>query len=87
MENQIILATKQLTKKYGDVKAVEQINLNVKKGRIYGFLGRKRLFNFFYSISPTQFLVMDQRHTETHTHTLEVRTQLSLYNLRLRPPS
>ena len=40
MENQIILATKQLTKKYGDVRAVEQINLNVKKGRIYGLLGR-----------------------------------------------
>ncbi len=40
MENQIILATKQLTKKYGDVTAVEQINLNVKKGRIYGLLGR-----------------------------------------------
>ena len=40
MENQIILATKQLTKKYGDVRAVEQLNLNVKKGRIYGLLGR-----------------------------------------------
>lgn len=40
MENQIILATKQLTKKYGDVRAVEKINLNVKKGRIYGLLGR-----------------------------------------------
>ena len=40
MDNQIILATKQLTKKYGDVTAVEQINLNVKKGRIYGLLGR-----------------------------------------------
>jgi len=40
MDNQIILATKQLTKKYGDVTAVEKINLNVKKGRIYGLLGR-----------------------------------------------
>ena len=40
MENQIILATKQLTKKYGGVRAVEKVNLNVKKGRIYGLLGR-----------------------------------------------
>ena len=40
MDNQIVLATKQLTKKYGDVTAVENINLNVKKGRIYGLLGR-----------------------------------------------
>lgn len=40
MENQIILATKQLTKKFGDITAVEEINLNVKKGHIYGLLGR-----------------------------------------------
>lgn len=40
MENQIILRTKQLTKTYGNVMAVEKINLNVKKGRIYGLLGR-----------------------------------------------
>lgn len=40
MSNQIILSTKQLTKKYGDVLAVEKINLNIKKGHIYGLLGR-----------------------------------------------
>lgn len=40
MKKEIILSTKQLTKKYGDVMAVEQINLKVKKGRIYGLLGR-----------------------------------------------
>ncbi len=40
MDDGIILATRQLTKKYGDIPAVENINLNVKKGRIYGLLGR-----------------------------------------------
>lgn len=40
MENQVILATKELTKKYNGVTAVEGINLHVKKGRIYGLLGR-----------------------------------------------
>lgn len=40
MDNQMILSTRQLTKKYGDITAVEKINLNVKKGRIYGLLGR-----------------------------------------------
>lgn len=40
MAEQIILATKQLTKKYGDTLAVEGVNLHVKKGRIYGLLGR-----------------------------------------------
>lgn len=40
MEHQIILATKRLTKKYGDTAVVEEVSLNVKKGRIYGLLGR-----------------------------------------------
>ena len=40
MDNQMILSTRQLTKKYGDITAVEKIKLNVKKGRIYGLLGR-----------------------------------------------
>lgn len=40
MDDGIILATRQLTKKYGDITAVENINLNVRKGRIYGLLGR-----------------------------------------------
>ena len=40
MDDGIILATRQLTKKYGDIPAVEYINLNVRKGRIYGLLGR-----------------------------------------------
>ena len=40
MENQIILRTKGLTKKYGNITAVEKIIINVKRGRIYGLLGR-----------------------------------------------
>lgn len=35
-----IIETKQLTKMYGDQKAVNNVNLHVKKGRIYGLLGR-----------------------------------------------
>lgn len=35
-----IIETKQLTKIYGDQKAVNNVNLHVKKGRIYGLLGR-----------------------------------------------
>ena len=34
-----IIETKNLSKNYGDVKAVSGINLNVRKGEIYGFLG------------------------------------------------
>ncbi|MGL5381558.1 ABC transporter ATP-binding protein [Clostridium sp.] len=34
-----VLEVKQLTKQYKDIFAVNQINMNVKKGKIYGFLG------------------------------------------------
>lgn len=36
----IIIKTKNLTKYYGNLKVVDNINLTVKKGEIYGFLGR-----------------------------------------------
>ncbi|MFU1796588.1 ABC transporter ATP-binding protein [Paenibacillus azoreducens] len=35
-----IIETKQLTKIYRDQKAVNNVNIHVKKGRIYGLLGR-----------------------------------------------
>lgn len=35
-----IIETKQLTKIYGDQKVVNNVNIHVKKGRIYGLLGR-----------------------------------------------
>lgn len=40
MQNEIILSTEELTKKYGNQTAVNQVSLNVKKCRIYGLLGR-----------------------------------------------
>lgn len=36
----IIIKTKNLTKYFGNVKAVENVSLTVRKGEIYGFLGR-----------------------------------------------
>lgn len=38
--NDFVIETKQLTKIYGDQTAVNSVNLHVKKGRIYGLLGR-----------------------------------------------
>ncbi|MGG7060647.1 ATP-binding cassette domain-containing protein, partial [Clostridium tertium] len=38
--NDFIIETKQLTKNYGEQVAVNSVNLHVKKGRIYGLLGR-----------------------------------------------
>ncbi len=35
-----IIKTKNLTKYFGDVKAVDNVSLKVRKGEIYGFLGR-----------------------------------------------
>ncbi|SNS87932.1 bacitracin transport system ATP-binding protein [Anaerovirgula multivorans] len=36
----IIIETKNLTKQYGEQKSVANLNIHVKKGRIYGLLGR-----------------------------------------------
>lgn len=38
--NDLVIETKQLTKIYGGQTAVSKVNLHVKKGRIYGLLGR-----------------------------------------------
>lgn len=38
--NDFVIETKQLTKIYGKQTAVSSVNLHVKKGRIYGLLGR-----------------------------------------------
>jgi len=39
MKEETVIATERLTKRYGSVRAVEDVSLNVKKGEIYGFLG------------------------------------------------
>jgi ABC-2 type transport system ATP-binding protein len=39
LENDYVILTNQLTKKYGDFTAVDNLNFKVKKGEIYGLLG------------------------------------------------
>ena len=39
MDKEIAISVKELTKKFGDFTAVDRINLQVKKGEIFGFLG------------------------------------------------
>lgn len=38
--NEIILKTNKLTKKYGEQNAVDSINMTIRKGDIYGFIGQ-----------------------------------------------
>ena len=38
--NDYIIQTKNLTKQYGLQKSVDNLNIHVKRGRIYGLLGR-----------------------------------------------
>lgn len=40
MTHETVIAAKSLAKEYGDVRAVEGLNLEVHRGEIYGFLGR-----------------------------------------------
>lgn len=38
--NNFIIETENLTKKYGNQASVSNLNIHVRKGRIYGLLGR-----------------------------------------------
>ena len=38
--SEILLETRNLTKQYGHHKAVDSVNMHIKKGAIYGFIGR-----------------------------------------------
>ncbi len=40
MENDIAIRCEGLTRHYGEVKAVQDLNLSVPYGSIFGFLGR-----------------------------------------------
>ena len=40
MCKEVVLSTEKLTKKYGNITTVNSVDLHVKKGRIYGLLGR-----------------------------------------------
>ncbi|MEF2575611.1 MAG: ATP-binding cassette domain-containing protein, partial [Eisenbergiella sp.] len=40
MNTNCIIETKNLTKRYGPQKSVADLNIHVKRGRIYGLLGR-----------------------------------------------
>ena len=41
MMDEFIIETRHLTKQYGTQKRVSDLNIHVKKGRVYGMLGRK----------------------------------------------
>ena len=40
MNNNILVQTQNLTKKYGDTVVLNNININIEKGRIYAFIGQ-----------------------------------------------
>ena len=39
MDEEIIVRTRDLVKKFGDFTAVDKINVNIRRGEIFGFLG------------------------------------------------
>ena len=40
--SELLLQTRNLTKQYGRHRAVDDVNMHIKKGAIYGFIGRNR---------------------------------------------
>lgn len=55
--NNFVIETKQLTKVYGEQDVVKAVNIHVKKGRIYGLLGRNgagktTIMNMILGLTP-----------------------------------
>ena len=50
--SEFLIETKQLTKVYGEQTAVNSVNLHVKKGRIYGLLGRNGAGKMILGLTP-----------------------------------
>ncbi len=48
MDTNYIIETKNLTKQYGSQKSVADLNIHVKRGRIYGLLGRNGPENYYH---------------------------------------
>ena len=42
MNSTNIIETENLTKSYGDFTAVSHLNLHIRKGSVYGFLGDRK---------------------------------------------
>ena len=67
MDTNYIIETKNLTKQYGSQKSVADLNIHVKRGRIYGLLGRNgagktttmKMLTFFLQ-NPKQILSKTQ---------------------------
>lgn len=62
MDN-IIIETRNLTKQYGSQKSVADLNIHVKRGRIYGLLG---------SFHETNFSIQDDHRLQLHNLDLPV---------------
>ena len=71
MDTNYLIETKNLTKQYGLLKSVADLNIHVKRGRIYGLLGRNgagktttmkmlllsliHIYGFFLAVIPPEF--------------------------------
>ena len=46
-----VIEIHDLVKKYGETLAVDNLNLSIEKGGVYGFLGPKRVWKFFCKLN------------------------------------
>ena len=47
----VVLKTYNITKKYGEQLAVDNVNMTIKKGDIYGFIGQNNINQTYYRIN------------------------------------
>ena len=90
MDTNYIIETKNLTKQYGSQKSVADLNIHVKRGRIYGLLGRngagktttmKKYFGFL-ELMKKSLCLKQPEHIVIQLHSLKVET-ISALNVKI----
>lgn len=60
--NSVILEARSLTKEYKQTLALDHINLQIKKGKIYGFIGRNGAGKTTFFKTGHGTCISDKRH-------------------------
>ena len=60
--NSVILEARSLTKEYKQTLALDHINLQIKKGKIYGFIGQNGAGKTTFLRLVTGLAISDKRH-------------------------
>jgi len=77
-----ILKTENLTKVYGKTKVVNAVSMHVKKGDIYGFIGKNVVSNLLhYGYEPVIYDLVTTLITITNKYLLKLFNNIEIFSI------